>query len=40
MHMAERLVRLPIILVVLMAGLLLVPGTQITPICRTRWYIR
>ena len=31
MHVAERLVRLPIILVVLMAGLLLVPGTQITP---------
>jgi ABC-2 type transport system permease protein len=31
MHIAERLVRLPIILVVLMAGLLLVPGTQITP---------
>lgn len=30
-HVAERLVRLPFMVVVLVAGLLLVPGTQITP---------
>lgn len=30
-HMAERLVRLPIIALVLLAGLLLVPGTRISP---------
>ncbi len=30
-HLAERLVRFPFMLIVLVAGLLLVPGTQITP---------
>jgi ABC-2 type transport system permease protein len=30
-HVAERLVRLPFMVLVLLAGLLLVPGTQITP---------
>jgi ABC-2 type transport system permease protein len=31
MHVAERVVRLPVIIVVLVAGVLLVPGTTITP---------
>ncbi len=30
-HVAERFIRIPIMLVVVIAGILLVPGTQITP---------